>query len=82
MGIEKKDIERVEALKTCAEVIAIEQKALLVRKDHGTTRMDDEHAVKRTYAAVFAACRDGEIEGDADEIFPAIREVLSGGLNG
>ncbi len=82
MGIEKKDIERVEAMKTCAEVIAIEQKALLVRKDHGTTPVGDQHAAKRTYAAVFAAWRDGEIDGDVDEIFLAIRDVLSGDLNG
>lgn len=78
MGMAKRMLEEHEDLLAEIARVAVEQKAVSVDEETDEVSSNlDEQADKDTFAAIFKAWAEGRINGSADEIFEAVKEVLS-----
>ncbi|MGO8921059.1 MAG: hypothetical protein ACLQJR_34640 [Stellaceae bacterium] len=83
MSTVKRDAEAHQDRLDAIEGMAIDLGALV--RDEQTEEIssaEDEGADKHVYAAAFAAWRDGELTGTAQDIFDAAGEVLTPDASG
>ena len=77
MSTTKTVLDEHEGRITAITAIAIEANALVFGEGRGKTNStNDPGAEKAVYARAFQAWADGKIEGNAEDIFETVQEVL------
>jgi hypothetical protein len=77
MGQVKRDLEEHEDLLVAIDMLGIEEKALILDEESDeVSSANDEQANKDFYARAFKEWADGNLTGDAKDIFDAVAAAI------